>query len=106
MVSSREIYGVHYGFIYLCRLCDAYVGVHKKSKSPLGTLANKEDRYWRKKAHIAFDPLWNTGDKMKRSDAYKWLASQMGLTIDECHIAMFDKDMCQKAIKVISIAST
>lgn len=41
-VDSKEIYGVSYGMVYLCRSCDAYVGVHhKNSKKPLGYGSNR-----------------------------------------------------------------
>lgn len=43
-VDSACIYGKSYGMIYLCRKCDAYVGVHKGTNKALGRLANKELR--------------------------------------------------------------
>ena len=49
-----------YGMIWRCAPCDAYVGTHKNSRqhAPLGRLANKELREWKKAAHRAFDPVW------------------------------------------------
>jgi len=52
--------------IYLCRSCDAYVGVHKGTDKPKGRLANAELREYKKKAHSAFDPLWRFGGMMRR----------------------------------------
>jgi hypothetical protein len=53
----------------------------------------------RSRAHDAFDPLWRTG-KMSRNAAYRWLANELGLSREECHISLFDKDMCQRVINV------
>ena len=98
-VDSKAVYGRSYGMIYLCEDCDAYVGVHKGTDKPLGRLADKELRYWKKAAHKAFDPLWKTR-KMRRNQAYKWLAEQMGLPPKETHIGMFDVAKCKKVVKV------
>ena len=98
-VDSKKIYGRSYGMVYLCRDCDAYVGVHKGTDKPLGRLANKELRAWKMAAHKAFDPLWRSG-KMKRNQAYKWMAEQMELSPSEAHIGMFDVEKCQTLIKI------
>lgn len=100
--SSVEVYGVDYGMIYLCRPCHAYVGCHKRSGKPLGTLANAELREYRKAAHTAFDPLWNAvGGKFfgYRRDAYEWLAVRMELPVEKCHIGMFDVRQCKQVIE-------
>ena len=39
-VDSKVIYGRSYGMAYLCRNCDAYVGVHRGTDEPLGRLAD------------------------------------------------------------------
>ena len=59
LVDSSIVYGRSFGLIYLCAPCDAYVGTHKGSPrhAPLGTLANKELREARLKAHEILDPL-------------------------------------------------
>jgi hypothetical protein len=94
-----------FGFIYKCIKCDAYVGVHKKTQVPLGTLANKELRHWRGMAHIHFDLLWKykkfeMKDKNGRHKAYAWLAKEMGIKKNDCHIARFDIDECQRVIEI------
>ncbi|MGD9567560.1 MAG: DUF3268 family zinc-finger domain-containing protein [Sedimentibacter sp.] len=98
-VDSKVVYGRSYGMIYLCQPCDAYVGVHKGTNEPLGRLANKELRYWKMAAHEAFDPIWKT-KKMKRNNAYKWLAEQLRLSPEETHIGMFDITMCKIVIEI------
>lgn len=100
--SNSEIYGKEYGNgkCFLCTNCRAYVGVHTETLTPLGTLANNELRKWRHKTHIVFDTMWKN-NKMKRNDAYKWLAEKMSLTKDECHIALFEVEQCKQAIKLV-----
>ncbi|MCF8017802.1 MAG: DUF3268 family zinc-finger domain-containing protein [Vallitaleaceae bacterium] len=97
--DSKVVYGRSYGMIYLCRQCDAYVGVHKGTDKPLGRLADKELRYWKMAAHEAFDPIWKSR-RMRRNDAYTWLAERMGLKPEETHIGMFDVPECKKVIKI------
>lgn len=104
-VDSKIIYGKSYGMIYLCRNCMAYVGVHKGTDKPLGRLANAELRRWKKEAHAAFDPLWQRGRfRGRRNDAYRWLAEQMGIPVEETHIGMFDVEQCRRAIQIIGNA--
>lgn len=101
-VDSAEIYGKSYGMVYLCRPCDAYVGVHDGTDTPLGRLVNRELRRWRNRAHAAFDPLWQQGPyRRRRNDAYAWLAGKMGLTKEETHIAMFDVEQCKQVIQIM-----
>ena len=89
--------------LFVCFPCDARVGVHKNSEEewkPKGTLANPELRQLRMDAHKAFDPLWKKG-KMSRGTAHRWLATRMGISSDECHIAMFDVEKCKKVLKLV-----
>lgn len=96
-VDSSVIYGKSYGMIYLCSDCDAYVGCHNGTNKAKGTLANKELRELRKKAHECFDPLWKN-KTYSRSSAYKWLSEKLGIPVGKTHIAMFNKEQCKKVI--------
>lgn len=96
-VDSTIVYGSSYGMIYYCKPCNAWVGVHKGSSTPLGTLANAELRACRRKAHGMFDRIWRRR-WMSRSKAYAWLAEQMGLTLEETHIGMFSVEQCRQVI--------
>lgn len=97
-ITTKQFYGRDYGaHVYKCTGCDAYVGTHKGTKHPLGTLANKELRELRQKAHAVFDPCWK--DKhMKRKSAYSRLQEFMGSEREVTHIAMFDEAQCRKVI--------
>lgn len=102
--SHAEIYGGRvfsdWPFIYLCtnKVCGASVGVHSGTNHPLGTLADEATKAARKRAHAAFDPLWKS-KKMKRGEAYKWLADKMDLERWRCHISWFDVGLCNQVVK-------
>ncbi|MCK9558112.1 MAG: DUF3268 family zinc-finger domain-containing protein [Candidatus Cloacimonetes bacterium] len=101
--DSSIIYGKSYGMVWICSdwpKCDAYVGCQKGSSKPLGRLANKELRFWKKQAHDTFDKLWKLG-KMSRTDAYTWLSRQLLIPQDKCHIGMFDIDQCKLVCNIV-----
>lgn len=93
--------------IWICSdypVCDSYVGCHADGL-PLGTLANKELRYWRRQAHEHFDPLWKFKNAQKsgnhRSDAYKWLSVALEIPKDNTHIAEMDVNQCKKIVELV-----
>lgn len=90
----RDLYQKNF---YLCRPCDAYVGCHPGSDVPLGRLANAELRKAKSAAHAAFDPKWKSG-KLKRKNAYAWLADKLGIPRNDCHIGMFDVKKCREVV--------
>lgn len=99
--ENRAIYGRNYGrsyMCYLCKDCDAYVGCHNNTKKPLGTLANRDLRRWRMRAHAEFDPIWKSGQHRKRHKAYGWLARELG--VEEIHIGESDIETCIKIIEL------
>lgn len=102
--SNSVIYaGTEYGdwpYTYRCQrsTCHAYVGVHPNTFIPLGTLATAPMRNARKKAKTAFEPLYR-GGPFNRTEAYKWLAKEMGIrNYEACHIAWFDVEQCNRVI--------
>lgn len=107
-VSDVEVYSKSYGrMIYICRGCDSYVGCHKGSPlDSLGRLANKELRDAKIEAHYFFDYLWNKkiamgfDKKQARGLAYKWLAEQMRLSTEGCHIGYFNVEECKRVVEI------
>lgn len=102
LTPSREIYaGRDYGPLYLCKCIEgwAYVGCHKGTKKPLGSLADRELRELRKEAHAAFDKMWKSGF-VSRKEAYAILARALEIPVDKCHMGSFDKDSCKKVVTV------
>ena len=110
-IDSSYVYGKNYGMIYICKPCDAYVGVHKETDKALGRLANKELREAKKQAHYYFDQIaktslinkiWNKWipNISNRNKAYKWLAIQLNMDEEFCHIGMMDIEQCNKVVEV------
>lgn len=97
-VDNAAIYGRRYGtswMAYWCKPCDARVGVHQNDPArPLGTLANKELRGWRVKAHAAIDPIWQTR-AMSRKSVYRWLSEELE---QEIHVGQADALLCHQII--------
>lgn len=104
VVNNSTIYGKPYGewpWAVLCTGCGAYVGLHPFTAIPLGTVALAPLREARKAAKRAFNPLWRNGAAMTRTEAYAWLAGELGLPVNECHIGWFEIDQCNAAIAAI-----
>lgn len=93
VIYNGRNYGKSY-MCYYCRPCDAYVGCHNNSRRPLGTMANKETREWRKKAHAAIDPIWQR-KMMTRTKLYE-LKKHFG---HEVHIGESDAAQCRAIIQ-------
>ena len=103
LTDSIEIYKTKsYGTIYLCKCVEgwAYVGINKVTGKPLGSLADSSLLMLRKQAHNLFDKLWKD-NIMSRSAAYNWLSNELGIKNADCHIGMFDDELCIKTIKLI-----
>lgn len=102
-----DLFGLKF---WQCQPCDAYVGCHKTGARvdgvisdgtlPLGRLANAELRKAKSAAHAAFDPLWKSRT-MKRGEAYRWLARELGISTANCHIGMFDVDACRAVVAAV-----
>ncbi|MDR3087251.1 MAG: DUF3268 family zinc-finger domain-containing protein, partial [Azoarcus sp.] len=85
----------------------AYVGTHQRNKKlgligyePMGRLSNAELRRAKQAAHAAFDPLWKSG-RMNRKEAYAWLAGELSVSAENCHIGMFDVDACKAVVAIM-----
>lgn len=62
-------------------------------------VSTQDDRTARIEAHATFDPIWQSGCAT-RSELYAWLAEQMGLERDKCHIQHFDEATCIRVIEL------
>lgn len=104
---------LHHRMFWVCKPCKAWVGTHKGTDEPLGVLANAELRAWKQKAHSTFDPLWQ--EKLRRrqieqgmtykkafarGSGYKWLAEQLGINRQDCHIGMFTVEQCKRVVEL------
>lgn len=102
-VDNALVYGRRYGNSYMaywCKPCNAMVGVHENDPArPLGTMANKELREWRIKAHAAIDPIWKDG-RLKRQKVYQWLCRHFQY---EVHIGQSNVAQCQAIIAAVPV---
>lgn len=101
---SDHLYRRDYGPIWECKACNAWVGCHRGTKTPLGRLANGQLRKAKMAAHDAFDATWKRGEYKRfqhRGMAYKWLSEAMGISQAECHIGMFDEAQCARVVEVV-----
>jgi len=117
LVTGVAIYGNRRPDLHHLRFwhCDcvpggAYVGCHRKGvgqgggTKPLGRLADAKLREAKQRAHAAFDPLWK-GRRMKRHEAYRWLAKELGISFENCHIGMFDVEQCRATVAAMQARS-
>ena len=106
LVPARSIYGdaaqrlgLERERIYQCQNCGARVGCHKGTDRPLGNVANEALRLKRMETHQVYDSFWRRR-KMTRSQAYKWLARELGVPEKQAHIGGFEMDTCEKVIRL------
>jgi len=98
---------LHKKKFWRCEPCKAHVGCHPKKTRPMGTLAKVELRSLRAKVHDFFDQKWkrkrrSRGSRKARSEAYSWLADQLNISPAQCHVGLFDEDLCRKALEVLN----
>lgn len=85
---------------WTCDEHDMRVGCHPGTIRPLGTMADRLTRKARQQAHEMFDGTWSHKKGRSRREAYADLARELGIAEHECHIARFDKEMCEKVKRV------
>lgn len=50
-------------------------------------------------AHKCFDPIWEFGSD-SRGKAYQWLAQELGLPPDRCHMKLMDEAQLLRVIEL------
>ena len=96
--SSATLYrGRDWGPVWACLPCEAWVGCHPGTAMPLGRLADRELRQAKSDVHREFDPIWKRGYAPRR-EAYAQMAVMLGVPVWECHVGMFDLDLCRRAV--------
>lgn len=81
-------------------MCDAYVGMHAGTMTPKGSLANRELRDLRKRAHALFDAYAVEGDIVTRKQAYGIAGQWLGL--NPFHIGEMRSGGCSHFIERFS----
>lgn len=85
--------------IYLCTMCNAYVGCYPGTTQPMGKVANTVLRLKRQETHRVFDQFWQERG-WTRSTAYRWLARELHIPEKKAHIARMEMDECEKVIRL------
>lgn len=111
MDSAFFYNGQSFGMVWACVPCRAFVGCHPGTDISLGRLAAADLRVLKMKTHEEFDKLWKTGainriwrkylpETTNRKKAYIWLARELGISSELCHIGMFDAPTCFNVIDI------
>ena len=87
---------LHTKRLWMCQPCNAYVGCHPGTVTPLGTLADAATRQARASAHGALDPLWTSGS-MTRDHAYRLLSTHTGIP----HIGESNIEECDRVVRFV-----
>lgn len=86
---------------YECPQCFASVECHPGTTAAMGFVANGVLRKLRGLVHDTMDVLWME-NKMPRTEVYRKLREEMGLTKAQCHVAKFDEKQCKQALKCVN----
>lgn len=89
-------------YAYTCTPCNASVQCWDNSMHPRGTLANAELRAARVEARVAFNTIWQSGEK-SRKGAYLWLAAKLDVKPRACEFERFDLEMCERVIDMVCV---
>jgi hypothetical protein len=106
--GTLTLKGGKHGAFYGCTKwretgCLGAHGAHAGSGRPLGTPAPSNVREARKRAHEAFDQLWQGPHSfLSRGEAYALLRQVMNLTKAQTHIALFDESQCDFVVEWVN----
>ncbi len=108
LTSNSVVYGVQRGdwpYCFYCDECSAMVGCHPNTHLPMGLMATGPTRRKRKQLHVLFDPIWRLG-YISRDDAYIWLAKELEIESDNCHIGELTLSKLQRALEIMRAHSS
>lgn len=80
--------------------CCATHGAHPDGR-PVGTPANIQTKKARMVAHVAFDE-WRFAHSHSKTEAYKWLAGELGVPEKEAHMGQMNKVACEAVVVICS----
>lgn len=98
LVSNIVLYKKSYGsgLAWLCRPCGAYALTPDHSAIPIGLLADRKLREIRKETLSMFNSVWDSKVR-SRENAFNWLTSQLGVSIQHPNFTRFDFELCLRA---------
>lgn len=102
LVDNSVVYRYSFGnwhYVYMCRSCRAYVGLHGHTDIPLGTLANATTRRRRKEVHEVARHLRDyTGLTLEQ--CRELVASKLSISYAEAATACLDHHQCDTVINM------
>lgn len=69
---------LHSKVFWSCPQCNNYVGAHRDTHEPFGSIPTPALRRWRNTVHRAVDPIWRNGH-MTRGQVYAEMSMRLGL---------------------------
>ena len=88
------------GYMYSCDNCHAQVGTYPNDiEVALGILADSETRQKRLEVHKLLDRFWRSSQG--RTKKYEKLAEELGIPVENCHIAYMDINMLNKVEQIL-----
>lgn len=107
-ITGKEIYPHRIDLyslkFYQCPICNNYVGTHKNSGLPLGSIPTPELKKARMAIHRLIDPLWKT-KKISRGKLYAIISEKLGKPYHSAELNNFEdvnkvlmiaKELCNK----------
>lgn len=95
--------------LWMCIPCWAWTRRAHHEYQPTNTVAVAVDRKRRRHAHRWLDEMWRTAPAFRRAaarvQAYRWLAGEMGVAEEECHIGLFTGDRLRQALTICIAAN-
>ena len=66
-------------------------------------MSYKSVTHYRHTVHRYLDAIWgaSSAKKKARTSMYNWLSIQMNIPEEKCHVSMFNRDQCKKAIRIL-----
>lgn len=97
ITTGNEIYGSMFyadKLFYICD-CGCYVGVHKGTDKPLGTIPTAIMRKWRREIHSILDPIWKNSKRWRKTRAriYGYISKNIGYEYHTANISSEDEYM-------------
>jgi len=66
-------------------------------------VAYKNLKHYRHTVHLYLDSIWPMSSRpgKARTAMYKWLATQLNIDYEKCHVKWFNREQCKQAIKIL-----
>lgn len=90
-----------YHNFYICDKCKNFVGVHKGTNIPLGTIPTKEIKEYRKKIHSIIDPIFlkSKNKHFTRKNIYKFLSEKLNKQYHTAELSSIED--CKRVLSLL-----